>query len=277
MQPIFNPMNNNITSQNLSILEVMELYNPKYNLSESEINKYITAYDNITTSLGCNKYKLTEGITNNKNKYNNILIDLYHQTIPSDIIFEYPLITVFNIKQDNHNNIRALSKSDINKIKTLTSSDMDFYGEITSDNYFYQAMQSYRSQYSNYAGNSYTYYVFKQLIKLFITEVYLYEYQGNILTYSELIDFYNTLIFNNSDPSTIKHLSELLESGKIKKVKYQCIKILEPLDINSYSISDLKLYLIDVNKINNFIESYDTLIEKSFNSFLNSNNIKSKN
>lgn len=84
-------------------------------------------------------------------------------------------------------------------------------------NYFYQELQLYNSIFSNYSGNSYTYYVFKQLIKLFLTEVYLYSYQGNILTYSELIDFYNTLIFNNSDPSTIKPLSHLLNSGKIKK------------------------------------------------------------
>jgi len=94
-----NFLSNSITSQNLDILEVLKLYNPKYNLTESEIIKYITAYDNITNSLGCNKYKLTEGITNNKNKYNNILIDLYHQTIPSNIIYDYPISIVFNIKQ----------------------------------------------------------------------------------------------------------------------------------------------------------------------------------
>jgi len=154
---------------------------------------------------------------------------------------------------------------------------MDFFGEFFSDNSFYKDMRLYKSQYSNYAGNSYTYYVFKQLIKLFLTEVYLYSYQGNILTYSELIDFYNTLMFNNSDPSTIKPLSKLLETGVITKVKYQCIKILEPQEINYFTISDLKLYLIDINKLGNFQDSYDTLIEKSFSSFLNSNNIQSKN
>lgn len=179
-----NFLNNNITSQNLSTLEVLELYNPKYNLTESDIVKYITAYDKITSSLGCNKYKLTEGISNNKNKYNNILVDLYHQTIPLEIIDEYPLGIVFNIKQDKFNNIQDLTKANIKLMKTWRYTDVDFYGEFKTDNYFYQDMQEYKTIYSNYAGNSYTYYVFKQITKLLLTEVYLYEYQGKILTYS---------------------------------------------------------------------------------------------
>lgn len=112
-----NILNNTITSQNLDILEVLELYNLKYNLTESDITKYITAYDNITNYLGCNKYKLTEGITNNKNKYNNILIDLYHQTIPSEIIDIYPIGIVFNLKLDKNNSIQDLTKTDLNKYK----------------------------------------------------------------------------------------------------------------------------------------------------------------
>jgi hypothetical protein len=112
MQPIFNPING-VTSQSLNILEVIELFNPKYNLTESDITKYVTAYDKITNSLGYNKYKLTEGITNNKNKYNHILVDLYHQTIPSNIIYEYPISIVFNIKQDSYNNTMDLTRADI--------------------------------------------------------------------------------------------------------------------------------------------------------------------
>lgn len=264
-----NILNNKITSQNLDILEVLELYNSKYNLTESDITNYVLAYDSITNSLGNNRYKLTEGITNNKYKYKNILVDLYHQTIPYKVLNCYPISIVFGIKQDKYNNIQDLTKADINKIRSTFDVEAR---ECDHMNYFYQELQLYNSIFSNYAGNSYTYYVFKQLIKLFLTEVYLYSYQGNILTYSELIDFYNTLMYNNSDPSTIKPLSQLLESGTIKKIKYQCIKILEPQDINYLSILHLKIYLIDVNKINNFMESYDSLIQKDFSSFLNSDN-----
>ncbi len=268
MQPIFNPMNNNITSQNLTNLEVMELYNPKYNLSESDIKKYITPYDNITSSLGCNKYNLTEGITNNKNKYNNILIDLYHQTIPSEIIDIYPIGIVFNIKQDQHNNIHDLSKTDINNYKSSKSIDMNFSGEFSSDNYFYQDMQDFKYNYSNYSGNSYTYYVFKQLIKLLLTEVYLYEYKDKIYTHKELIIKYHKDIINSIDPISVKSISELIESKEIVKVKYKCIKISDPCEINWSSIGDLHISLVDVNKLSNFQNAYESIIKKNFNDFL---------
>src|ERR1700742_4339011 len=74
--------NNKLISTNLSESQVLELYNKKYNLSEFEIYKYITTYDYIRDSLGCSKYTLTEGITSDKNIYNNILIDLFFINIP---------------------------------------------------------------------------------------------------------------------------------------------------------------------------------------------------
>ncbi len=134
-------------------------------------------------------------------------------------------------------------------------------------NYFYQEIQLYKSIFSNYAGNSYTYYIFKQLIKLFLNEVYLYKYKNNIFTHKELVDYFHLSIINHPEPFTLKSISDLLESGDIQKVKYQCIKILEPCDINYFPIAHLKIFLIDVNKINNLLESYDSLIEKSFSDF----------
>jgi hypothetical protein len=74
--------NKKLESSNLNELEVQNLYNKNYNLTEFDIYKYITAYDCITESLGCNKYNLTEGINSDKNKYNNILIDLFYNNIP---------------------------------------------------------------------------------------------------------------------------------------------------------------------------------------------------
>jgi len=42
---------------------------------------------------------------------------------------------------------------------------------------------------------------------------------------------------------------------------------MEPLDINYFPLTRLKWYLIDVNKLRNFEDSYDSLIEKSLGSF----------
>jgi hypothetical protein len=125
----------------------------------------------------------------------------------------------------------------------------------------------YRAKYKNYAGNSYTYYVFKQLIKLFLTEVYLFKYQGHIFTHRELLNYSISQLFKQSDPSKIKSITELIESGEVVKVKYQCIKVCEPLDINFHPISKLNICLIDVNKTGNFINSYDSLIVKPFGLF----------
>lgn len=105
--------NKNLTSQYLSDLEVQNLYNKEYKLSEFDIYKYITAIDHINDSLGCDKYNLTEGITGDTNKYNNILIDLFYQNIPSKLITQYPISMTFGIKQVGRE-IRDLTQSDVN-------------------------------------------------------------------------------------------------------------------------------------------------------------------
>jgi hypothetical protein len=266
---IFYLENNKITSDSLTELEIFEMTDIKYNLSVLDIKNYITAYDKVINSLGCDKYKLTEGITKDNYKYKNILVDLYHKTIPSEILYVYPIGIVFNIKQIGykHNIIQDLTKTDINNYKNSKSIDLDFFGNFSSDSYFYQDMQQYRSTYSNYAGNSYTYYVFKQLVKLFLTEVYLYSYQGNILTYNELVNNYLEQIMNHPNPSSVKSISELLYLNEIIKIKYSCIKVEDPCQIDYFTLSDIHISLINVNKLSNFKDSYESLIKKNFNDF----------
>lgn len=92
-------LNGRLSSQTLSDIEIQNLYNPKYNLTEFDIYKYIVATDYIYESLNCNKYRFTEGFIKDNNKYNNILIDLFYQNIPSDIVGKYPISIVFGIKQ----------------------------------------------------------------------------------------------------------------------------------------------------------------------------------
>jgi len=82
--------NKNLTSQYLTDLEVHQLYNKKYKITEFDIYKYIVALDYIRDSLN-SKLFLTEGITKDKNKYNNILIDLFYHNIPSNIIKGYSI------------------------------------------------------------------------------------------------------------------------------------------------------------------------------------------
>jgi len=92
-------INNKLISQTLTDLEISQLYDKKYNLTEFEIYKFITAHDYINESLGCNKFTLTEGITSDKNKYNNILIDLFYMNLSPKLISNFPISIVFKIKQ----------------------------------------------------------------------------------------------------------------------------------------------------------------------------------
>ena len=248
-----------IKSQNLSAIAIQSLYDKKYNLTEFDIYKYVTAYDFIIESLGCDKYNLTEGIYKNENKYNNILVDLFYHNIPWKITSEYSISEIFSLKQKGSETF-DLTKWDLYQLYL----NKDNYDDSS---YLYSNIKLYKKNYKNYAGNSYTYYIFKQLIKLFLTEVYLYKYNNNILTPKELLEYYQSYISNHPEPSKISTITQLIESGKIKKIKYQCIKVMDPLDINSSTISGLKLFLIDVNKLRNFMESYDTLIEKTFGEF----------
>ena len=55
--------NNKLVSTNLSDIEISQLYDSKYQLTEFEIYKYLTALDFITDSFGCSRYRLTEGVT----------------------------------------------------------------------------------------------------------------------------------------------------------------------------------------------------------------------
>jgi len=139
--------------------------------------------------------------------------------------------------------------------------------------YFYEELKMYKEFYSNYGGNSYKYYIFKLLIKLLLNEIYLFKYEKDILTYREVVLNLNIIINNKLNLEWNKFKNgeemfwELLELGEIKKIKYQCIKVLEPEDITYDSISKLKIQLVEVNKE----ISLNSLLEKEVNSFIINN------
>lgn len=104
--------NNKLVSTNLSDLEILQLYDSKYKLTEFQIYKYITAYDFINDSLGCSKFSLTEGITTDKYKCNNILIDLFYKNIDESLVRYTHLDILFGIKQNKSGEISDLTRSD---------------------------------------------------------------------------------------------------------------------------------------------------------------------
>jgi len=101
----------------------------------------------------------------------------------------------------------------------------------------------------------------------------LYKFKGHIFSYNELVNYYNSEIYNNSDPKSIKPITQLINEKEIIRIKYSCIKVMESFYINYSSLSSLKICLIDTNKHNNFMESYDTIIVKPLGSFIYSDQV----
>jgi hypothetical protein len=109
--------NNNkyLTSTNLTDLAVSNLYDKKYELNEFDIYLYIYAYDFIRDSLNFYNINLSEGINSSKYIYKNILIDLFYNNIPGQVINKYPLSIVFGLKRSNkEREIINLTRTDIN-------------------------------------------------------------------------------------------------------------------------------------------------------------------
>jgi len=245
--------NDRLISNNLTSTQTLDLYDKKYNLNDFERYKYITVLDHAIDSLKFSKYTFTEGITMDKNKYNNILIDLFFINIPRDIMSYYPISVVFSIKQSKYSEILDLTQKDIKNYKQdspYLNSELDIESWDESDTYsqWYWDHQDYKSQYKDYAGNSYTYYIFKQILKLYLTEVYLFHIDNQILTYKELLEKYQWYILGNSDLQSIKSFSEWKIDRGVEKVQYQCIKVIDPKEVNCSPLSRLGIKLIDTNK-----------------------------
>jgi len=257
---------NRLISQNFTDLEIDNLYKPEYGLQEFNIYLYIKAQEFLKNQLNCNKITLTEGIITPNTKYNNILIDLIYMNIPSKLLNIYPISVVFRIKQEGRE-IKDLTRSDLYKFRQQKSSQ--WYEETDPINYLLDEMKQYANFYGNYAGDSYTYYTFKQLIKFLLSEVILYKYQGHILTYKQLVSYCIEINSTYLDSDKIRSIPELISDKKIEQIKYKCIKIQEPEDINYLSILDLKIYLVEQELLSpkTFEHTYDTLIEKPFWSF----------
>lgn len=267
---------NKLSSNNLTSTQTIELYDKKYSLTEFERYKYITVLDHAIDSLSCNKFTFTEGITSDKNRYNNILIDLFYINISQEIMSLYPISVVFSIKQTNHGEIQDLTKQDIKNYKENspylnTEFDVEYWDDGDTYSQWYLDHQEYKSQYKDYAGNSYTYYIFKQILKLYLTEVHLFHINNHIFTYKELLNYYYSYISNSSDPQVIKSFEQWKLDQGVEKVQYQCIKIVEPFDINNNTLSNLKIKLINVNKKGDFISMYDSIVEKTLGLFYDYN------
>lgn len=99
-----------IKSSSLSFKELNLLYNSKYDLTQFEIYLYIKSLDYLRSQDNVT-INLNEGITENKNLFRNVLVDLYYQNINDEEVFKIPIAYLFGFKYYNNKpqNIDVLS------------------------------------------------------------------------------------------------------------------------------------------------------------------------
>lgn len=97
----------------------------------------------------------------------------------------------------------------------------------------------------------------------------MYNYNGNVFTYNEIENKYSLYIENLINYDSVKSFDQWMLYNNIKKVQYQCVKVLDPKDIVYSTIEDIKIKLINVNTRGDFIQMYDSIVEKDFSSFWN--------
>lgn len=196
--------NYKLKSLTLIDLELKLLYNSKYCLTEFEIYLYIKALD----YLRYNNYiiDLSSGLTEDSNKYRNILVDLYHQNISNEFIFNTSISDLFGF------------------------------------NYIDDKPQNL---YKSYIGNYDTYLTFKRLIHIYLLTINLYKYKGNIYNELQLRDVYEFPNNSYKKYESNWFILSKYDSN-LNKLKYNCLSVIDPKDITKDSLSEIKInFIID--------------------------------
>lgn len=208
--------NNNykLKSSSLSYLEFKLLHNSKYCLTQFEIYLYIKTLDYLRSNNFYN-INLSSGLTEDNNKFRNILVDLYYQNISDELIFNTSISNLFGIK--------------------------------IIDNKF-------QNIYKSYVGNYETYLTFKELINIYLNDITLYKYKGNIYNEFQLKYKYEYLDNSYKKYDSNWFILSKYDSNLIK-LKYKCLSVEDPKDITLNNLGDLNIKLI----LQNLDPKYDSL------------------
>jgi len=218
--------NNTLQSEYLNDQEIQNLEQPEYNLTKFEVYKYIKSIDYLR-SKGIKWITLTEGITSNENKYNNVLTDLYYQNIPKEALFKLFISSLFNFEMNRVN------KSFKFPVQISRHRHKEWSSILINANYI-------KTNYGSYFGNYSTYETFKELLKIYLDEIWLYYYKGSVYNEKELSNVYDkTTDYYNSYASNWYILSH--EDPNLVKLKYRFLYIMEPEIIEITSLGDLKI------------------------------------
>ena len=213
--------------------EIKALEQPKYDLTHFEIYLFIKSFDYLWYH-GEYTISLNEGITEDKNKFRNVLVDLLYHNINEEEIFTLPVSCLFGFQYYNGKpqNIDITRSTNIKKINKSVRKDKDSLIEN-----FYLIKTTYKSYFGNYE----TYATLKLLIKLYLNEINLYYYNGKVYNELQLPKAYdisnsyykkysNWWLISKHDPTLIR-------------LKYSTTLVEDPKDVSTDSLSDINITL----------------------------------
>lgn len=198
--------NYKLQSAILSPNELSFLFNSKYCLTEFEIYLYIKVLDYLFINKLNNNFPidLSSGLTEDSNKYRNILVDLYYQNISNEFMFNISISNLFGF------------------------------------NYIDDKPQNL---YKSYTGDYTTYRTFKELVKIYLDNTTLYKYKGNIYNELQLPKVYEFPINLNKNYESNWFILSKYDSN-LFKLKYKCLSVLDPKDITINNLGDIKINFI---------------------------------
>lgn len=195
--------NYKLKSSILSPKELKVLYHPKYDLTEFEIYLYLKVLNYLLLNNN-SIIDLSTGLTEDNNKYKNILVDLYYQNISNEFMFNISISNLFgfNYIEDKPQNL-----------------------------------------YKSYTGDYSTYKTFKELVKIYLDNTTLYKYKGNIYNEFQLSNVYEFPNNLNKNYESNWFILSIYDSNLIK-LKYRCLSVLDPKDITINNLGDIKINFI---------------------------------
>lgn len=194
--------NNYSFSLDLEQIKQIFIFN---NITLDELYRFIDSSDYFWIR-DLNESMLSKGILTKRNWYHNILIDLKLESIPKEIIYNYPISLLFKFLINKEGNIQDISnKKDFSflkikykfQIEELINKDyISLYYDIWEgdpdpilDSYLDD--DSEYSLYNGYCGNYETYYTFQWLLQIYLDGINLYKYKGKYYSYKQFKKVYD--------------------------------------------------------------------------------------
>ena len=245
------------------------------NISLKLLYRYIDSSDYLWLK-DLNESCLNSGIIDDKNIYHNILTDLKTESIPKELIYDYPISLLFKFIITKNGHVKELVEpGSLNKFSKLLpkleeqgyiskysyKNNPDFMlfewtGDDCDEDYF---------EYNGYCGNYETFFTFKKLLHYYLEGITIYNYKGKYYSYDQLKINYdiNSLehskFINDNLLEYHKDIDDAFEDTikyhpEVVKITCSCIDVKNPefVKVKNYNyimepLANLKLIFIIKN------------------------------